>query len=145
MYRKPFCVLIALLILLAFPLSGCDDRRITDAPSEAPISSPVPTEAPTPMDEEANGGYELNDSDGTLTVFLSSEQGSWTVESFDSQILDVSDGGVFDGFRFFRITPNESGSCDLLFRCERAGQPVSHCRLELFVNEAYVLEVVSSC
>ena len=144
MYRKPFCVLIALLILLAFPLSGCDDRRITDAPSEAPISSPIPTEAPTPMDEEPNGGYELNDSDGTLTVFLSSEQGYWAAESFDSQVLDVSDAGVFDGFRFFRIMPIESGSCDLLFRCERDGQPVSHCRLELFVNEAYVLEVVSS-
>ena len=113
-------------------------------PSAEPTSSLLPTVTPTPTEEKPIGGYELDDSGDVLTVFLSTEQGAWTIESFDSAVIDVKSKGAFSGFTLFSVTPIESGTCALLLSCETDGQISSHCKLELFVNEAYSLEVMSS-
>ena len=142
--RKTICIFMVLLLLLTFPHLGCSDSRQTDTPSEAPVSSLIPTEAPTHREEEPNGGYELSVFGDVLTVFLSAEQGDWTIEGSAPEILDVNAYGIFDRCALFEITPVESGNCVLFFCCERDGETISHCRLEIFVNEAYGLEVVFS-
>lgn len=144
MNRKLFCIFVALIFLLASLPLGCSGNRPTDMPSAEPTSSLLPTVTPTPTEEKPIGGYELDDSGDVLTVFLSTEQGAWTIESFDSAVIDVKSKGAFSGFTLFLVTPIESGTCALLLSCETDGQISSHCKLELFVNEAYSLEVMSS-
>ena len=108
MNRKLFCIFVALIFLLASLPLGCSGNRPTDMPSAEPTSSLLPTVTPTPTEEKPIGGYELDDSGDVLTVFLSTEQGAWTIESFDSAVIDVKSKAHLAALHCFRLHPSRA-------------------------------------
>lgn len=130
--QRIFAVLTALMLILA----GCAAKQ--------PEPSPAQTQTPPPI--EADGWYEMSEEETDVTVYLSAEQGDWTAQTAaDATFTAMQTESAQPGYTAFLVTPAyDCGQSTLTFSCAQNGAAVCACSMELFVNEAFTLEVVSS-
>lgn len=135
--KQKLSAAMCLLVVLVLALSGCRPAANESAPSSSPAAALQPPD----------GWYETTDGVRIL-LYLSQTQGEWQAQQYASDILHVALAESEQaGYRLFEITPADAGgigTAEAIFSCEGTGGVVSQCALSCFVNEVYLLEVVSA-
>ncbi len=131
------CVLAALLLLAA-----CQPQPNVPMPTDAgETATATPTVVVT-----ADGWYEETAEEDILTVFLSEAQGQWTADAEIASGLSISSvQSTYDGYAAFALS--SAGACTdqtVTFTCTNDGAVVVTCTIEVFVNEADLIEVVTT-
>ncbi|HPF54347.1 MAG TPA: hypothetical protein PLM48_06860 [Clostridia bacterium] len=150
---KTLIKLASILITAALLLSGCKTGKGEPEPTLEPeqtsiaIVSAAPTPSPTQLVQfTADGWYELSQSGDYIMVYLSDEQGVWSVAEGANEGLKVTEqAGLCEGCTAFRI--EATGDCatsELIFVCKDEGAAIGQCGITIFVNETWSLEVVEA-
>lgn len=128
---------IAVLLISSFILSACGVSAEHSAQTSFAPNPSATAETP-------QGGYELYAEDGCITVFFRLSQGLWEPDAYDRDIIGLTPAVGPEGFTLFRISAASPGTAAVKFRCTKDGAVTSTCVLELFVSEAFAIEVTKA-
>ena len=86
--------------------------------------------------------YEINEDNTEIKVYLEKAQGEWSFEECPN--LNIKAEEDEEGYAVFTISGKAADTCKVKFTCSKDGAVVCECNMEVFVNEAMYVEVVSA-
>lgn len=152
--KKKTIIGIASMMLVALLMCACagnvtPNTEPTPLPEQTPATdatdAPEATDMPENTDipaEGPRGYYEINEDNTEIKVYLEKAQGEWSFEECPN--LNIKAEEDEEGYAVFTISGKAADTCKVKFICSKDGAVVCESNMEVFVNEAMYVEVISA-